>query len=264
MYGGRLVLIKKFESYLTLLNELSTALVLAVFAVLLLGKHVIGGSETVVISVESPVLSEQEIGRFVDDFGDEHIVSLQTPVIDGDTPTFTVTEKSFKGYGTPRVVVDEVELTIPELDSPAYRLVKKGDDATATPNVVYRGTGFFYKDKSVTFDGSGEASQIRTVLEMSLGVLAVILLLLRILLWVVRPSVEENTPKKQDDQDEVVGCIGCSEVTTKKRSILSVEGRGLICTRCVIKYLDERAQSSRGESILKSIERWKSGNTIVE
>ena len=35
MYGGRLVLIKKFENYLTLLNELSTALVLAVFAVLL-------------------------------------------------------------------------------------------------------------------------------------------------------------------------------------------------------------------------------------
>jgi hypothetical protein len=133
------------------------------------------------VAIEEPIFEKKIIGKVpknhpVDGKSDGYrFIEKEVPVLSQDGRSIIKKRnKSFKGRGTHKIIVEESEITIPRMGDPPY--VKEGKLQVIhsgqvfppgkhvpgteelvlftfyTENIEYEGTGFFYKKKKVQFD----------------------------------------------------------------------------------------------------------------
>lgn len=70
----------------------------------------------------------------------------------------------FSGRGVPVVSSVKIEILQPMLETPSYRTIRTGQGFIFKPRIYYKGTGFYYDKKSVSFPDSlsADAFSLRT------------------------------------------------------------------------------------------------------
>ncbi|CAH6871797.1 conserved hypothetical protein [Vibrio chagasii] len=105
-------------------------------------------------------------------------VVVRTPKFNDDgEPLFRKTTKTFKGMGTPSVVVQRIELLKPSFSSYSYN-VKFTTYFSA--DISYVGTGFYYEQKTVEFSGGKNAELFALNVATTFAFISFALFLLKI------------------------------------------------------------------------------------
>lgn len=120
-------------------------------------------ANTIIGMIPSPITNKIITGNNsnLDELLSPEVYTQDTPVYrlspqfnsDG-SPKLKRSKKVFSGHGRPVVSSVNVEILEPKLSSPAYLRLRTGNGYIFKPNIYYKGTGYFYKKKTITFPDS--------------------------------------------------------------------------------------------------------------
>lgn len=268
--------IRQTEKTLSTLNELSTALILIILGFTAFSSTLLPGPDKVEVTIEEPVYEDKVIGVIPglpssETFGLEELpmkkVKALNPTIRNNELVLRSIQKDFYGEGRATVRLVRKEVLIPEMADEPYIELSSG----VIPNINMVGSGLYYDDKEVVFDGINQPRNIKKVLEKILGGCAIFLLIYRIVLLVSLGLKSEEPEKVIDDSPEnntlLTYCLGHRSYVTKESVFLReiATGHGA-CNECLLRFLEEKQADNftKTEGILEAIERWHTESSDVE
>ncbi|WP_339674168.1 hypothetical protein [Dasania marina] len=269
--------ILKTEKTLSNLNELSTALILLILGFSVFSSSLLPGPDKVEVSIEEPVYEEKVIGMipaqpFSNTFRLDEVlmkeVIVSSPTIVNNKLMLSSIRKTFSGEGVATVRIVRKEVLIPKMANVPYIELNSG----VIPNINMIGSGLYYDDKEVVFDGVNQPHNIKYILEKFLGGCAIILLLFRFFLWLSSPNRRRKEDQKVvDDSPEnntlLAYCLGHRSYLAKQDVIISESSTGHgVCNECLLRFLEEREADNftQHEGIVDAINRWHNESSDTE
>lgn len=184
-----------FEKNLSFLNEVSAGVGLIV-GYSLFSIYWLTTPDTIVeVTTQSVVYEEKVIGyvpktqnidsKSVVDSLDRNVpVTANMPVLDTDgQPVLEQKVITYRGKGNPQIIVDHKEIVVPKLKSNEVQVLSSpnmaGDESFYLDTILH-GTGFYYEDKRVEFDGVMSPDIFAIRMGTLFAFLALVLLIIRV------------------------------------------------------------------------------------
>ncbi|CAH6915602.1 conserved hypothetical protein [Vibrio chagasii] len=187
--------IHKVESKLAWFNETSAGIGLVLGYVCYSLFWLLSPETKIKIEVTEPIYEEVVLGYLPDSVKTRGIlkpevieqeklkaakkeVVVRTPKFNSDgEPLFKKSIKTFKGMGTPNVIVQRIELLKPSFSSYSYNVKFT---TYFSSDISYVGTGFYYEQKTVEFSGGQNAESFALNVATTFALFSFILFLLKI------------------------------------------------------------------------------------
>ncbi|EEW09198.1 hypothetical protein [Vibrio mimicus] len=191
---------QKVESRLAWFNEISAGIGLVVGYLCYTLFWLLSPETKIEVQVTEPVYEDIVLGYIPSEIETDNIptgeqlakkkkdaelkpITAQVPKFTNEgQPVLKTTSKTFKGMGTPSVIVNRVELLKPNFGSYSYTVTQRNKKFLTyfSPDIFYTGTGFYYEQKSVEFSGGKNAELFAVKVATAFAFLSFVLFLLKI------------------------------------------------------------------------------------
>lgn len=183
------------EKNLSFVNEVSAGIGLVIGYALFSLYWLTTPDTPVEVTTQSVVYEEKVIGYVpepqdieslsdVDSLERTMPVTAKMPLLDDEgKPVLETVVKKYRGKGSPQVIVDYKEIVVPRLQSNEVKVIATHDMAGKESfylDTILHGTGFYYEDKRVTFDGVMSPDIFAIRMGTLFAFVSLILLLIRI------------------------------------------------------------------------------------